>query len=86
MDPIRPINRKDTSITAITRVADGRVRRETPEEAHERRQRDQREQARREAARAWADAQLRAVEAHHEPTVLPDDESDDGLPHVDIRI
>jgi hypothetical protein len=62
------------------------VRRETPEEAHERRQREQRERARKQAARAWADSQLRHIEAEHESVIVPEDESDDGLPHVDIRV
>lgn len=86
MDPIRPLNRYEESITAVTRVGDAQVRRETPEEAHERRQREQRERARRQAARAWADSQLRTLQAQHEQVVVSEDESDDGKPHVDIRI
>jgi hypothetical protein len=86
MYPIRPVNRNDETITAVTPVGDGRVRRETPEEAHERRQREQRERARKQAARAWADSQLRHIEAEHESVIVPEDESDDGLPHVDIRV
>jgi hypothetical protein len=83
MEPIRRIGPYETNVTAVTKVGDATVRRETPEEAHERRQREQRERARRQAARAWADSQLRRVQ---EQPVLPDDESDDGNPHVDIRV
>jgi hypothetical protein len=83
MEPIRRIGPYEPNVTAVTKVGESRVRRETPEEAHERRQREQRERARKQAARAWADAQLRRV---HEQSVLPDDESDDGAPHVDIRV
>jgi hypothetical protein len=83
MEPIRRVGPYETNVTAVTKVGESRVRRETPEEAHERRQREQRERARRQAARAWADAQLQRVQ---EQPVLPDDESDDGTPHVDIRV
>lgn len=86
MDPIRPVKRYDDPIAAVTRVGDATVRRETPDEAHDRREREQRERARRQAARAWADAQLRAVEAQHDAVVTGEDESDDGRPHVDVRI
>jgi hypothetical protein len=85
MDPIRPVG-PDDSIAAVLRVADARVRRETPDEAAERRRREQQERARRQAARAWADAQLRAVEQQHEQGYVSEDESDDGHPHVDIRV
>lgn len=87
MEPIRripPTGHQD--IAAVTRVADTRVRRETPEEASERREREQRERARKQAARAWADAQLRAVQQQHEQVLVSEDESDDGNPHVDIRV
>jgi hypothetical protein len=87
MEPIRripPATQQD--IAAVTRVAESRVRDETPEEASERRQREQRERARKQAARAWADAQLRAVQQQHEHVVVSEDESDDGNPHVDIRV
>lgn len=83
MEPIRRIGPYETNVTAVTKVGDATVRRETPEEAHERRQREQRERARKQAARAWADSQLRRIQ---EQPVLPDDESDDGTPHVDIRV
>jgi hypothetical protein len=86
MYPIRPINRNDDSIAAVTRVADARVKRETPDEAHERRQREQREKARKQAARAWADSQLRRLEVQHEQTLVGEDESDDGHAHCDIRV
>jgi hypothetical protein len=88
MEPVRPIHRpRDAAdIAAVTRVGEARVRRETPEEAHERRQREQRERARRQAARAWADSQLRAVQAQHEQGVVSEEDSDDGRPHVDVRI
>jgi hypothetical protein len=87
MEPVRPIHRRDPSeIAAVARVGDARVRRETPEEAHERRQREQRERARRQAARAWADAQLRTVHAQHEQGIVSEEDSDDGRPHVDVRI
>ena len=85
MDPIRPAGPED-SIAAVLRVADSRVRRETPDEAQERRRREQQERARKQAARAWADAQLRAVQAQHEQVLVSEDESDDGNPHVDIRV
>jgi hypothetical protein len=85
MDPIRPINRDD-AITAVTKVAETRVRRETPEEASERRRRDARERDRRRAARAWADEQLRRLEAEHQAVIVGEDESDDGRPHVDVRV
>jgi hypothetical protein len=86
MYPIRPVNRKDDTITAVTGVGDGRVRRETPEEAHERRQREQRERARKQAARAWADEQLRRLDHQHEQGLVSEDDSEDGKPHVDIRV
>jgi hypothetical protein len=86
MYPIRPVNRNDETITAVTPVGDARVRRETPEEAHERRQREQRERARKQAARAWADSQLRRLETTDEPAIVSEDDSDDGKPHVDIRV
>ena len=85
MDPIRPVSRWDQPIAAVTRVGEERVRRETGDEAHERRRREQRERARRQAARAWADAQLRTIQAQQNP-LGNDEESDDGKPHVDIRI
>ena len=83
MEPIRRIGPYEPNVTAVAKVGEARVRRETPDEAHERRQREHRERARKQAARAWADAQLRRVQEH---PVLPDDESDDGAPHVDIRV
>lgn len=86
MDPIRPVSRYDDPIAAVTRVGDSTVRRETPDEAHERRQREQRERARRQAARAWADAQLRSVQEAHEQPAAGADEPGDGRPHVDIRV
>ena len=86
MEPIRRIGPYEPNVTAVTRVGESRVRRETPEEAHERRQREQRERARKQAARAWADAQLRAVQTQHEQQIVSEDESDDGNPHVDIRV
>jgi hypothetical protein len=85
MYPIRPVNRNDETITAVTRVADARVQRETPEEASERRRREARERDRKRAARAWADAQLRRLDTEHEQGIVSEDESDDGKPHVDIR-
>lgn len=86
MDPIKPISRYDQSLSAVARVGDAQVRRETPEEAAERRQREQRERARKQAARAWADAQLRTLQAHHEQTAVSEEDSDDGRAHVDVRI
>jgi hypothetical protein len=87
MEPIRRLApyEKDT-IAAVSRVAESRVGRETPEEAHERRQREQRERARKQAARAWADAQLRHVQQQQEQVVVSEEDSDDGHPHVDIRV
>jgi hypothetical protein len=84
VEPIRRIPAYgQNDITAVARVGDARVRRETPEEAHERRQREQRERARKQAARAWADAQLRRVQ---EQQIVSEEDSDDGNPHVDIRV
>jgi len=83
MDPIRRIGPYDRDIAAVARVADSRVRRETPEEAAERRRREQRERARKQAARAWADSQLRRVQEQH---LGSEDEPDDGNPHIDIRV
>lgn len=86
MDPIRPINRYGESVAAVTPVGEALVRHETPDEAHERRQREQRERARRQAARAWADSQLQALQAGEHEVIVREDESDDGRAHVDIRI
>lgn len=86
MDPIKPISRYDQTLAAVARVGDAQVRRETPEEAAERRQREQRERARKQAARAWADAQLRTLQDQHEQVIVSEDESDDGRAHVDVRI
>lgn len=83
MDPIHPIVPNDDPIAAVTRVADSRVRRETPEEASERRRREARERERRRARRAWADAQRGAIEARREG-IVSEDESDDGHPHCDV--
>lgn len=86
MEPVRPINRRDPATgLVVTRVAETHVRRETPEEASERRRREERERERKRAARAWADEQLRRLEAQQQGIVSEDD-SDDGRPHVDIRI
>jgi hypothetical protein len=84
VDPIRPINRLDTPLAAVARVGDDHVRRETPEEANERRQREQRERARKQAARAWADAQLQRLQSEHEAAEAAP--PDDGNPHVDVRV
>ncbi len=86
MDPIRRIGPYEPQVTAVTRVDESRVRRETPEEASERRQREQRERARRQAARAWADSQLQRVHEQHDPGLVSEEDSDDGNPHVDIRV
>lgn len=86
MEPVRPIYRREQTSIAVTRVAETQVRRETPEEASERRRREQQERQRKQAARAWADEQLRRLEAQHEQGIVPEDESDDGRPHVDVRI
>lgn len=87
MEPIRRIPpTAHSDIAAVTRVADTAVRRETPEEAAERRQREQRERARKQAARAWADAQLRAVQQMQEQGIVSEEDSDDGNPHVDVRV
>ena len=83
MEPIRRIGPYEQNVTAVGKVAESHVRRETPEEAHERRQREQRERARKQAARAWADAQRRRVE---EQEFVSEDDSDDGHAHVDIRV
>jgi hypothetical protein len=85
MDPIRPISRDD-AVTAVAAVAEARVHRETPEEASERRRRETRERDRKRAARAWADSQLRHLEAQHEQVIVSEDESDDGHAHVDVRV
>jgi hypothetical protein len=86
MEPIRRIGPYESTVAAVARVADSRVREETPEEAHERRQREARERRRKQAARAWADAQLVRVQEQHEQVVVSEDDSDDGHPHVDIRV
>ena len=86
MEPIRPIYRRDETSIAVTKVAETRVRRETPEEAAERRRREQQERQRKQAARAWADEQLRRLEAQHQAGIVSEEDSDDGRPHVDIRI
>jgi hypothetical protein len=86
MEPIRPVYRREGQSNAVSRVADARVHRETPEEAAERRRREQEERQRKQAARAWADSQLRRLEAQQQRGIVPEDESDDGRPHVDIRI
>jgi hypothetical protein len=86
MEPVRPINRRDETSIAVTKVAETRVRRETPEEAAERRRREQQERQRKQAARAWADEQLRRLEAQQGQGIVSEDESDDGRAHVDIRI
>lgn len=87
MEPVRPIHRpRDEGIGAITRVADSRVRRETPEEAAERRRREAEERQRRQARRAWADAQRRRVEEQAHLHVVSSDDSDDGRAHVDVRV
>jgi hypothetical protein len=88
VEPIRRIPAYgQQDIAAVTRVADTAVRRETPEEAAERRRREQRERARKQAARAWADAQLRAVQQQQQSEgIVSEEDSDDGNPHVDIRV
>ena len=87
MEPVRPIHRRDNAMgLVVTRVAEAHVRRETPEEASERRRQEERERARKRAARAWADDQLRRLEAQQAQGLVSEDESDDGRPHVDIRI
>jgi hypothetical protein len=87
MEPVRPINRRDNGTgLVVTRVAEAHVRRETPEEASERRRREESERARKRAARAWADEQLKRLEAQQSQGIVSEDESDDGRPHVDIRI
>ena len=86
MEPVRPIYRRDETSIAVTRIAETHVRRETPEEASERRRREERERERKRAARAWADEQLRRLEANQQQGIVSEDDSDDGRPHVDIRI
>ena len=83
MEPVRPIYRRDPA----TPLAVNAVRRETPEEADERRRREEQERERKRAARAWADEQLRRLEAQQRVEgIVSEDKSDDGRPHVDIRI
>jgi hypothetical protein len=84
VDPIRAFPRDD-GVTAVTRVAEARVHRETPEEAAERRRREAEERQRQHARRAWADAQRRRVEEQRS-LYISEDESDDGHAHVDIRV
>lgn len=86
MEPIRRLGPYETNLAAVARVADSRVREETPEEAHERRQREARERARKQAARAWADAQLKRVQEQQELHIVSEGDSDDGHPHVDVRV
>jgi hypothetical protein len=85
MEPIRRVTHFESKPLSVVKVGEARVRRETPEEATERRQREQREKARRQAARAWADAQLRTLQELQD-SLVSEDESDDGRAHVDIRI
>ena len=84
VDPIRAFPRDD-GLTAVTRVADSRVHRETPEEAAERRRREAEERQRQHTRRAWADAQRQRVE-EQAALYVSEDESDDGHAHVDIRV
>ena len=87
MEPVRPIHRpREDGISAVARVADSRVRRETPEEAAERRRREAEERQRQQARRAWADAQRRRVEEQAQLHIVSEDESDDGHAHVDVRV
>ena len=87
MEPVRPIYRRDpTTGLTVTRVAETHVRRETPEEASERRRQEARERDRKRAARAWADEQLRRLEAQQAQGIVSEEDSDDGHAHVDIRI
>jgi hypothetical protein len=85
VDPIRAFPRDD-GLSAVTRVADARVRRETPEEAAERRRREAQERQRRQARRAWAEAQRRRVQEQAQLHVVSEDDSDDGRAHVDVRV
>ncbi len=84
VDPIRA-RTPEERLTAVTRVADARVHRETPEEAAERRRREAEARQRQQARRAWADAQRRRVDEQAQLYVSEDD-SDDGHAHVDIRV
>ncbi len=85
VDPIRPRTREET-ISAITRVGDSRVRRETPEEAAERRRREAEERQRQHARRAWAEAQRNRVAEQAELHIVPEGDSDDGHAHIDVRV
>lgn len=84
VDPIRAFPR-DGGLSGVTRVADSRVHRETPEEAAERRRREAQERQRQHARRAWADAQRRRVQEQAAMYVSEED-SDDGHAHVDVRV
>ena len=84
VDPIRAFPRDD-GLSAVTRVADSRVHRETPEEAAERRRKEAEERQRQAARRAWADAQRHRVE-EQSALYVSEEDSDDGRAHVDIRV
>jgi glutathione S-transferase len=87
VDPIHPIRLNDDRIAVVGAVGEARVRRETPEEASERRRREARERDRKRAARAWADSQLRHLEARQAAqSIVSGDDSDDGHPHCDVRV
>jgi hypothetical protein len=85
MDPIRPITSRDDAIAAVVGVAESHVRRETPEEAHERRKREARDGEHRRARQAWAHSQVSRTPPP-EPVLVHEDESDDGHAHCDIRV
>jgi hypothetical protein len=78
MEPIRRIGPYERNVAGVASIGEARVRQETPEETAERRQREQRERARKQAARAWADAQLRQLESQ------PSEPDDEG--HIDVRV
>lgn len=86
MEPVRPIYRREEKGIAVTRVAETHVRRETPEEASERRRREAEERRRHQARRAWADAQRRRVQEQAELHIVSEEDSDDGRAHVDVRV
>lgn len=87
MDRVDPIRARspDDRLSAIAGVTAGRVHRETPEEAAERRRQEAEERQRQAARRAWADAQRRRLD-EQAALYVSEEDSDDGHAHVDIRV
>jgi hypothetical protein len=84
MIPVRMIG-QDDGVHAVDRIQSPHVRRETDEEAAERRRQDarDRERRRREMA-AQRNEPTPAVAG--EPAIVPAEAAPDGHPHCDIRV